>query len=76
MLTGTEVRKPRICMPSGRLFKKNAFLAGHYEPQDVLQEVDDVEVLQVTGLDPTPAMAARERRLRKLADHIVTTPSL
>ncbi len=31
------------------------------------------ELLQLAGLDPAPAMAARERRLRELADLICPT---
>ncbi len=38
-------RKPRICMPSSRNFKKKTFLCGHYEAQDVLREVDDVDLV-------------------------------
>lgn len=37
--------KPRICMPSGRNFSKETFLCGHYEAQDVLVEVDDVDLV-------------------------------
>lgn len=66
MLTGTEVRKPRICMPSGRLFKKKAFLAGHYEGQDVLQEVDDVDLI---CLEPGPGYEFKERWQRRLLHH-------
>ena len=33
MATASQVRKPRICMQSGILFKKKAFLSGHYEAQ-------------------------------------------
>jgi hypothetical protein len=40
-----QVRKPRICMPSGRNFKKKTFLCGHYEGQDVLREIDDVNLV-------------------------------
>jgi len=32
-------------MPSGRNFKKEAFMCGHYEAQDVLAEVDDVDLI-------------------------------
>ena len=38
-------RKPRICMPSGRNFKKKTFLCGHYEAQDVLGEIDQVDLI-------------------------------
>jgi hypothetical protein len=37
--------KSRICMPSGRGFSRETFLCGHYEAQDVLVEVDDVDLL-------------------------------
>jgi hypothetical protein len=66
MLAGTEVRKPRICMPSGRLFKKKAFLAGHYEAQDVLQEVDDVDLI---CLEPGPGYEFKEKWQRRLLCH-------
>jgi len=66
MLAGTEVRKPRICMPSGRLFKKKAFLAGHYEAQDVLQEVDDVDLI---CLEPGPGYEFKEKWQRRLLYH-------
>ena len=36
---------PRICMPSGRNFSRETFLCGHYEAQDVLVEVDDVDLV-------------------------------
>ena len=32
-------------MPSGRNFKKKTFLCGHYEAQDVLCEIDDVDLI-------------------------------
>lgn len=63
---GTEVRKPRICMPSGRLFKKQAFLAGHYEGQDVLQEIDDVDLV---CLEPGPGYEFKETWQRRLLHH-------
>lgn len=59
-------RKPRICMPSGRLFKKKAFLSGHYEAQDVLQEVDDVDLI---CLEPLPSYQFKERWQRRLLFH-------
>ena len=37
--------QPRICMPSGRLFKKKTFLCGHYEAQDVLAQIDNVDLI-------------------------------
>src|SRR5260370_12499457 len=66
MLAGTEVRKPRICMPSGRLFKKKAFLAGHYEGQDVLLEVDDVDLI---CLEQGPGYELKEKWQRRLIHH-------
>lgn len=53
-------------MPSGRLFKKKAFLAGHYEAQDVLQEVDDVELI---CLEPGPGYEFKEKWQRRLLHH-------
>lgn len=38
-------QKPRICMPSGRNYRKEAFNCGHYEAQDVLVEIDDVDLV-------------------------------
>src|SRR5580692_11395815 len=38
-------RAPRICMPSGRLFNKQVFLSAHYESQDVLSEIDDLDLI-------------------------------
>lgn len=66
MATAPQVRKPRICMPSGRLFKKKPFLSGHYEAQDVLQEVDDVDLI---CLEPGPGYAFKERWQRRLLFH-------
>jgi hypothetical protein len=45
-------RKPaaRICMPTWRNFRKNAYRCGLYEAQDVLVEIDDVDLI---GLDIT-----------------------
>lgn len=38
-------RPSRICMPSARNFNKETFLCGHYEAQDVLTEIDDVDLV-------------------------------
>ena len=59
-------RHPRICMPSGRLFKKKAFLAGHYEAQDVLGEIDDIDLI---CLEPGPGYSVRESWQRRLLFH-------
>src|SRR5580658_9907194 len=56
-------RKPRICMPSGRNFKKEAFLCGHYEAQDVIMEVDDVDLI---CLEPGPSYEFKDKWQRKL----------
>jgi hypothetical protein len=59
----TEVRKPRICMPSGRNFKKKTFLCGHYEAQDVLCEIDQVDLV---CLDAEPGYQFKESWQRRL----------
>lgn len=64
--SSADGRKPRICMPSGRLFKKKAFLSGHYEAQDVLQDVDDVDLI---CLEPGPGYAFKEKWQRRLLFH-------
>src|ERR1700734_2449 len=56
-------RKLRICMPSGRSFKREAFLCGHYEAQDVLTEVDDVDLI---CLEPGPGYEFKDKWQRKL----------
>ena len=38
---------PRICMPTWRKFKKNAYRCGLYEAQDVLVEIDDVDLIEL-----------------------------
>jgi hypothetical protein len=63
---GTSTRKARICMPSGRLFKRKTFLCGHYEAQDVLGEVDDVDLI---CLEPGPGYEFKERWQRRLLFH-------
>jgi hypothetical protein len=59
-------RKPRICMPSGRLFKKKTFLCGHYEGQDVLQEIDDLDLICP---EARPGYELKERWQRRLLFH-------
>jgi hypothetical protein len=56
-------RNPRICMPSGRNFRKEAFLCGHYEAQDVLMQVDDVDLV---CFEPGPTYEFKDRWQRKL----------
>lgn len=50
-------------MPSGRLFKRKVFLCGHYEGQDVLREVDDVDLI---CLEPGPDYEFMEKWQRRL----------
>jgi hypothetical protein len=38
---------PRICMPTWRNFRKNAYRCGLYEAQDVLVETDDVDLIPI-----------------------------
>jgi hypothetical protein len=38
---------PRICMPTWRNFRKNAYRCGLYEAQDVLAEIDDVDFIPI-----------------------------
>lgn len=61
--------KLRICMPSGRKFKKEAFLCGHYEAQDVLASVDDVDLI---CLEPGPRYKYKELWQRRLIFHDVS----
>jgi len=58
-----DVRKPRICMPSSRNFKKKTFLCGHYEAQDVLREIDEVDLV---CLEPRRGYLFRESWQRRL----------
>jgi len=61
--TSTQPRKSRICMPSGRNFKKKTFLCAHYEAQDVLREIDDVDLI---CLEPGPNYEFKESWQRRL----------
>ncbi len=62
----TSRRRARICMPSGRFFKKKTFLCGHYEAQDVLREVDDLDLI---CLEPGPRYEFKEKWQRRLLFH-------
>lgn len=64
-----ELRKPRICMPSGRNFKRQAFMGGHYEAQDVLLEVDDVDLI---CLEPGRGYEFKELWQRRLMFHDIS----
>jgi hypothetical protein len=59
----TPVSRPRILMPTGRNFTRRAFLGGHYEAQDVLAAIDDVDLL---CLEPGWRFQLRENWLRRL----------
>jgi hypothetical protein len=59
----TSREQPRICMPSGRSFSKETFLCGHYEAQDVLVEVDDVDLV---CLEPGRGHSFKQRWQAKL----------
>jgi Glycosyl transferases group 1 len=41
----TPAPSPRICMPTWRNFRKNAYRCGLYEAQDVLAETNDVDLI-------------------------------
>jgi hypothetical protein len=56
-------------MPSARNFKKNAFMGGHYEAQDVLVEVDDVDLI---CLEPGRGYEFREHWQRRLMFHDIS----
>ncbi len=58
-----QLRKPRICMPSGRNFRKEAFHCGLFEAQDVLVEVDDVDLI---CLEPAHGYKFKESWQRRL----------
>jgi len=67
--TPHPTRPPRICLPTGRNFKKKAFQCGHYEAQDVLCEADDVDLIH---LEPVRGYEFRERWQRRLLYRDVT----
>ena len=58
-----QSQNQRICMPSGRNFKKETFLCGHYEAQDILCEVDDVDLI---CFEPSPSYVFKDKWQRKL----------
>ncbi len=45
MAAPQPVRQPRICMPTARKFTRRAYQCAHYEAQDVLQQIDDVDLI-------------------------------
>jgi glycosyl transferase family 1 len=58
-----QLRKPRICMPTGRNFRKKTFHCAQYEAQDVLAEVDDVDLI---SLEPGRGYDFKELWQRRL----------
>ncbi len=68
-------RKPRICLPSWRRFRKNVFHGAVYEAQDVLAEIDETDLLCP---EPRPGFALRDDLQKKLVwlDVTRTLPGL
>jgi len=62
-------RNPRICLPTFRNFARTPFRCSHYEAQDILADVDDVDLI---CLEAEARLPKRERWLRKLSFHDVT----
>jgi hypothetical protein len=62
-------RRPRICLPTARLFSRMAFQCGHLEAQDVLAECDDVDLLH---LEAEPGFSRKLQWLRRLMYRDVT----
>jgi len=56
-------RKPRICCPSWRNFRKVVFRGAVYEAQDVLAEIDAVDVISP---EARPGFALRDEAQKKL----------
>src|SRR3990172_11408929 len=55
--------RPRICLPTARLFNRMAFQCGHLEAQDVLAECDDVDLI---CLEAEPGFHRKLQWLRRL----------
>jgi hypothetical protein len=62
-------RKPRICVLTARGFSREAFMAGVYEAQDILLEIDDAELIHLT---PCSGYAFRQRTHARLVWHDFT----
>ena len=62
-------RKPRICMLTARDFSREAFMAGVYEAQDILVEIDDAELIY---LKPRRGYEFRQRTHARLIWHDFT----
>ena len=59
----TSRERPRICLPTGRLFSRMAFQCGHLEAQDVLADCDDVDLIH---LEAEPSFSRKIQWLRRL----------
>lgn len=66
---GGRGRRPRICLPTARLFSRMAFQCGHLEAQDVLAECDDVDLVY---LEAEPGFSRKLQWLRRLMYRDVT----
>jgi len=62
-------RRPRICLPTFRKFARTPFRCSHYEAQDILAAVDDVDLI---CLEAEARLPNREKWLRKISFHDVT----
>src|SRR5437764_11605856 len=67
--TPRTFNQPRICMPTARRFTRRAFQGGHYEAQDVLVEIDNVDLIE---LQPGPRFEFKEILQRRLLYRDVT----
>jgi len=61
--------RPRICLPSARLFGRRAYQCGFLEAQDVLAECDDVQLIH---LEAQSGFESKLRWLRRLMYHDVS----
>ena len=65
-----KLTDPRICMLSQRNLGRLVSRCGHYEFEDVIADIDDVEVL---APEPYRSFAVREKIANRLARHISIT---
>ena len=59
----SEVRKPRICMPTFRNLNRSAYRCSLYEAQDLLVQIDDVDLIYVEPSRCFRFMETWQRRL-------------
>ena len=67
--TGSDARRPRICLLSARRFSRRAFQCGYLEAQDVLAECEDVDLI---CLEAKPGFRRKHEWLRRLMYRDVT----